>query len=273
MSSSIKNHKTQQSPPLSAALIATSALIVLTAYSAVLLVARSEGLWVTFLGALANTIPIVLLGLAARSLILRHLTGRSRTRMICGHVILGLSFIVLSYWSLLILLGVINGVSATEFDVRPFDTRAMAWQSLQNMTTYGLIAALSHLQARPTISAVSAVEDRVETPEGPGRYFVRIGDEIRPLDLSEVISIVGADDYAEVRTPSGRRLVRMTLTEFEAALDPGRFIRVHRSSIVNLDRIDRAEPAGNGRLLLHMEDGELIQTSRAGARLVRDRFI
>lgn len=269
----MNSQKIRDIPPLPMSLVAMSALGVLTAYTAVLLVARSDGLWVTLLGALANTIPVVLLGVAVRSLILRHIAGRSKAWIVAGHIVLGLLFTVLSYWSLLVLLGVINGVSATEFDVRPFDPRAMAWQSLQNLTMYGLIAALSHLQARPTMSDVSSINDHVEVSDGPGRYFVRIGDEIRPLDLSEVISIVGADDYSEVRALTGRHLVRMTLTEFEAALDTARFIRVHRSSIVNLDRIDRAEPAGNGRILLHMEDGELIQTSRAGARLVRGRLI
>jgi hypothetical protein len=259
-------------PPLPMRLVAAATLAVLVSYTLVLLVARGAGLWETLLGAVANTIPVVLLGLAARSLILRHLAGRTPRRVAVGHVVIGLGFVTLSYWSLLVLLGLINGVSATEFEVEPFDRRAMAWQSLQNLTTYGLIAALSHLQFRPPPHAEPVVA-RTEAPEPPGRYFVRIGDQLRPINLAEVISIIGADDYAEVRTLTGQHLVRMTLAEFETTLDAARFARVHRSSIVNLDRIDRAEPAGNGRLLLHMEDGGMIQTSRAGARLVRGRFI
>jgi DNA-binding LytR/AlgR family response regulator len=65
----------------------------------------------------------------------------------------------------------------------------------------------------------------------------------------------------------------MTLAEFEKSLDPAQFIRVHRSRIVNVDRIERAEPAGGGRLLLHMQDGEAIPASRTGSRLLRDRVI
>lgn len=260
-------------PPLSPRLVGAATLAVLVSYTLVLLVAREASVWETLLGAVANTIPVVLLGLAARSLILRHLAGRGPRRVAVGHVVIGLGFVILSYWSLLVLLGLINGVSATEFEVEPFDRRAMAWQSLQNLTTYGLIAALSHLQYRPPTPDVDLPVAKTEAPEPPGRYFVRIGDHLRPIDLAEVVSIIGADDYAEVRTLTGRHLVRMTLAEFETTLDAARFARVHRSSIVNLDRIDRAEPAGNGRLLLHMEDGGMIQTSRAGARLVRGRFI
>lgn len=262
-------------PTLSVRRLAISAAIVLVAYTTVLWVARGGGFLEALAGGVANTIPTVLLALAARGLILRYVAGRSPMRTAVGHVVVGLSFVVMTYWSLLVMLGVINGVSATEFDVRPFDHRAMAWQTLQNVTIYGLVAALTHLELRPAVR-VEEVE-RVEAIEaGPGdlsRYFIRSGEDIRPVEVAAIVSIAGADDYAEVRTLSGRHLARLTLAEFEATLDPERFARVHRSRIVNLDRIVRAEPAGNGRLLLHMEDGDLIQTSRAGSRRVRDRVL
>jgi DNA-binding LytR/AlgR family response regulator len=105
------------------------------------------------------------------------------------------------------------------------------------------------------------------------RYFIRDGEDIRPIDISQIVSITGADDYAEVATLSGRHLVRMTLNQFEKTLEGGIFIRIHRSRIVNVDPIVRAEPAGGGRMLLHMEDGEIVQASRTGTKLLRDRVI
>lgn len=263
-------------PSLSIRRVTLAAGLVFVAYTVVLLVARGGGFLEAVAGGVANTIPTVLLGLAARSLIIRHVAGRSPVQTAFGHVVVGLLFVVMTYWSLLVLLGLINGVSATEFDVRPFDQRAMAWQSLQNVTIYGLIAALTNLEMRPAGNA--AEERQVAKAADPGtgdlsRYFIRSGEDIRPIDVAGIVSIAGADDYAEVRTVNGRHLARMTLAEFEAALDPDRFTRVHRSRIVNLDRIVRAEPAGNGRLLLHMEDGDLIQTSRAGSKRVRDRVL
>jgi two-component system LytT family response regulator len=263
--------------PLSPRRVAVAALLVLLAYTAVLMAARGDGLAAALAGGAANTVPVLLLGLAARSLILRWIVGRRQPIVALGHLIVGLAFATLTYWMLLVMLGLIYGVSAIEFDVRPFDPRAMAWQTLQNVTTYGLIAALVHLEARPAPEPVPAPAG---SPEGEAvragdlsRYFIRSGEDIRPIDVAGIVSIAGADDYAEVKTLGGRHLVRMTLAEFEATLDPDRFARVHRSHIVNLDRIARAEPAGNGRLLLHMEDGELIQTSRAGSRRVRDRVL
>lgn len=138
---------------------------------------------------------------------------------------------------------------------------------------------------------VREVEERTESPLAvistdtselqPGtradvgffRYFVRIGEELRPLDIDTVVSIGGADDYAEVRTLGGKHLVRVTLAEFAKSLDPAKYVRVHRSWIVNTHRITRAEPAGGGRLLLHMETGQTISTSRDGAKLLRNRVL
>lgn len=260
-------------PPLSPRRVAVAALLVLLAYTAVLMAARGDGLAAALAGGAANTVPVVLLGLAARSLILRWIVGRRQPIVALGHLIVGLAFVLMTYWTLLVMLGLIYGVSAIEFDVRPFDPRAMAWQTLQNVTTYGLIAALVHLEARPAPAPVDPPEEEAVRAGDLSRYFIRSGEDIRPIDVAGIISIAGADDYAEVKTLGGRHLVRMTLAEFEATLDPDRFARVHRSHIVNLDRIARAEPAGNGRLLLHMEDGELIQTSRAGSRRVRDRVL
>jgi DNA-binding LytR/AlgR family response regulator len=210
-----------------------------------------------------------------------------------------------------------NSAGPEGFVVQPFPTKGTAWQSLENVTTYALIAAVSHLQAQtgpataslheevesgarvgsrePSAAAAApeAAEDaeRIRIPaaimtadvselspqtradRGRSRYFVRIGEELRPIDMDAVVSIAGADDYAEVRTLSGKHLVRVTLAEFARSLDPAKYVRIHRSWIVNIHRIASAEPAGGGRLLLHMETGQTISTSRAGAKLLRDRVL
>jgi DNA-binding LytR/AlgR family response regulator len=60
---------------------------------------------------------------------------------------------------------------------------------------------------------------------GVSRYFIKIGEELRPLDVDMVVSINGADDYAEVSTTSGKHLVRVTLASFAKSLDPSKYIR------------------------------------------------
>ncbi|RAO74513.1 hypothetical protein CA260_20375 [Dyella jiangningensis] len=148
-------------------------------------------------------------------------------------------------------------------------------EPLPPRVSVGLESAPDHRAAPVTPSADGAAKERDDAGMQPdrSRYFVRIGDELRPIDMNAVVSIGGADDYAEVWTLTGRHLVRMTLAEFTKSLDPAKYARVHRSWIVNVHRIARAEPAGGGRLLLHMETGQTISTSRTGAKLLRDRVI
>ena len=268
--------RTIDSGPVTAALpvrfVLAASAIVLTAYTLTLMVALDDGFWHSLAGGVANTIPPVLFGLVAYRLIVRHLVGRPVLRQLAGHVLIGAAFVLLAYWLLLVLIGVAGGASPVQFDVRPFINRAAAWQTLQNVTTYGVIAAIAYARGRPAeVKLVLHEAGAAETPLS--RYFIRNGDDILPIDVDAIVSISGADDYAEVATLQGRHLIRMTLAELEQSLDPARFIRVHRSRIVNLDRIARAEPAGGGRMLLHMEDGEAIPASRAGAKLLRERML
>ncbi len=101
------------------------------------------------------------------------------------------------------------------------------------------------------------------------RYLVRNGDGMSPIAVGAIVSITGAQDYSEVATDSGRHLVRLSLSEFEQRLDSSTFLRVHRSAIINFSRLTRAEPAAGGRMLAHMDNGDLVQVSRSGAALLR----
>lgn len=288
---------------------------IFTAYSATIMLALHLNVRDSLLGGLANTIPVVIFGAIARRIILRKLIGKPAGIQLLAHVPLCAAFSILSYGLLIILLGLFNGQRSSGFLVLPFSVSGTAWQTLENVTTYALIAAMSYLQAlytdRSPMASRSAADlreggedralhtqfdggqtgpskadgmatahanaakpagdDRVEAERS--RYFIRIGDELRPIDTDTVVSIGGADDYAEVWTLAEKHLVRMTLADFSRSLDPDKYIRVHRSWIVNIHRMVRAEPAGGGRLLLHMETGQTISTSRTAAKLLRDRII
>lgn len=236
---------------------------VFLAYSATTCVALGLDLTRSLIAGAANTIPVMIFGLGVRSIVLR-LIARPLRIQLAAHLLLCAGFCTLSYCLLIVLFGLFYSAGPDGFVVRPFSVSGTAWQSLQNVTTYALIAALVYLRA----PHANAAEDT-----GLSRYFVRIGEELRPLDIEKVVSINGADDYAEVSTTTGKHLVRTTLASFAKSLDPSKYIRVHRSWIVNTCRVTRAEPAGGGRLLLHMETGQTISTSRDGAKLFRNRVL
>lgn len=254
--------------------------LVFVVYMVTIRVALDADVATTLLGALANTLPVIVLGLLVRNLVIHRLVGRPLLMQIGVHVGLCVMFCLAAYWFVLVLLGLFVGHQPDGYLIRPFNKSALAWQSLENVTTYALLAALAHLQSmRRSLDALRSAHPTPTPPEGaepeakPSRHFVRIGDEWRPLDWETVVCIGGADDYAEVRTTEGTHLVRVTLAEFERTLDPTRYVRVHRSWLVDIQRVTRVEPAGGGCLLLHMAVGPAVKTSREGAKRVRDRVI
>lgn len=249
-----------------------SASIVLAAYAVTLAIARQLSPPHALIAGAANMIPTVVFGAAAYRIVRMWIVGRPIVLQAAGHTVLGAAFVIMTYWLLMVVLGAAEGVSAIEFSVRPFSHSGTAWQSLQNVTTYGLIAALAYLHARPASASVD-LQDTSDTGRLLSRYFIRSDDDFIPMDVEAIVSIAGADDYCEVATLEGRHLARMSLADFERVLDPARFIRIHRSRIVNLGRIARAEPAGGGRLLVHLENGETIAASRTGSKRLRDHLL
>jgi two-component system, LytTR family, response regulator len=96
------------------------------------------------------------------------------------------------------------------------------------------------------------------------RILVRDRDRTRVIDAATIDWIEAADYYAEIHVGSETHLLRETLTELEQRLDPARFFRVHRSAIVNLERVREIRP------LLH-GDRELLLAGGARVRLSRTR--
>lgn len=250
-------------------------MLLLAAYSATLAVAH--GLWLTdaLPAGLANALPTLLFGAGAYWINMRYIALQPLPVQVTAHFVAAAVFALLTYWLLLVMLGMVNELSVTRFEVRPLISRAMAWQLLQNVTIYGVIALLANLrqQARQSAPTIGPSLPGSLSPEPLSRYFVRNGDELVPVDVDDIISIAGAGDYTEVTTATGRHLARMTLTGFERALEPSRFARVHRSRIVNLRCVSLAEAAGDGRLLLHLTNGEAFVTSRAGAVALRQHVL
>ena len=84
----------------------------------------------------------------------------------------------------------------------------------------------------------------------------------------QVDYIEAQDDYVAVRTAERVLLKEQTMAELERQLDPRRFVRIHRSVLLNLDRLVRLEPTGKDSRMAVLRDGRRLPVSRSGyARL------
>jgi len=125
------------------------------------------------------------------------------------------------------------------------------------------------LEGAPPSDTVERAKRALEDTKPLTRLLVRRGAEIAPLLVCDIQRLEAADDYVAVIAGGRRHLVYLTLVELQKRLDPDRFLRVHRSHVVNLDHVQRIVPCGDGRLQVEMRDGALIVASRAGSRALR----
>jgi two-component system LytT family response regulator len=106
-----------------------------------------------------------------------------------------------------------------------------------------------------------------------GRYLTRLAvrdqDRIRVLDVDEMDWIGIEGEQVMVHVGDRAYLIRRTLTELEARLDPAHFFRAHRSAIVNLSRVKEVIPWFKGSHKLRLTTGAEVELSRARARALR----
>ena len=104
------------------------------------------------------------------------------------------------------------------------------------------------------------------------RLYAKTGTRIVPVPVDEIMRLEAADCYVEAYCPDGSHLLDLTLGDLESRLDPDRFVRVHRSHIVNLDFVAEMRRYDVRRLTILMNDGAEVVASRTGSKRLRDRM-
>jgi two-component system LytT family response regulator len=103
----------------------------------------------------------------------------------------------------------------------------------------------------------------LHTAEGPLlRLVVRSRGRIRFVKTADIAWIAAEGNYACLHVGPESYLVRETISALEAQLDPEQFVRIHRATIVNLDRVRELEPLFNGQHAVLLDDGTRVTMSR-----------
>jgi len=100
------------------------------------------------------------------------------------------------------------------------------------------------------------------------RLVVKDGTRVTLIPVAKLDYAEAQDDYVALASLGKKHLKQQTIAGLEAGLDPDSFVRIHRSYIVNLERVVRIEPYGKDSRLAILADGTRLPVSRAGyARL------
>jgi two-component system LytT family response regulator len=127
--------------------------------------------------------------------------------------------------------------------------------------------------------APEAAEELADAmPEGPAasrfEKMINIRDQgqIFRVDVDTIERIDAAGDYMCIQTGDNTLILRETMKDLEKRLDPRRFQRVHRSTIVNLDLVKQVKPHTNGECFLVLDSGAQVKVSRSYRDVVA-RFV
>ncbi|HUO84965.1 MAG TPA: response regulator [Thermoanaerobaculia bacterium] len=96
------------------------------------------------------------------------------------------------------------------------------------------------------------------------RILVRDGAQIEVLPVARLDYVEAQDDYVCFVAGEKKLRKQQRLADLERALDPGRFVRIHRSYILNVDRLDRVELYAKDSRVAILKDGTRLPVSRSG---------
>jgi two-component system LytT family response regulator len=114
-----------------------------------------------------------------------------------------------------------------------------------------------------TAPAVLSMEAR---PPGsrPDRILIRDGGDVHVIPMTKIDYVEAQDDYVCYRAEGKRFLKQQTLADVEASLDPSRFVRIHRSYVLNVDRLAKLELYAKDSHSAILRDGTRLPVSRSG---------
>ena len=121
----------------------------------------------------------------------------------------------------------------------------------------------------PETEEFTANEIIPDTREYIDRIAVKNGQNIHVIPVHEIYCMKAESDYVHIFTEKGKYLKEQTMKFFEENLLPSRFVRVHRSYIVNVDAISRVELYEKQTQLLMLKNGMQIRMSQAGYKLLK----
>lgn len=112
-------------------------------------------------------------------------------------------------------------------------------------------------------------QDKAEFP----RLLVKDRDQLVLIEAGEIYWVEAQEDYCLLHTKKGKFLVGKTMRQLEKRFADFTFRRIHRSALVNLNLIKEIQPWSSGRYLLILKNGDHVESSKSGAKLIKEMLL
>ena len=154
-------------------------------------------------------------------------------------------------------------VNAIDYLLKPFDRRRF------QKTMERAKAMIRGLQnGNVNNQLLSLLDDLRREQEMPDRFIIKNGGRVVFLRVEEIDWMRVVGNYVRLQAGAESHLMRETMNGMEAKLSPDKFMRIHRSTIVNIDRVKEVQPWAKGEYVVIMRDGtRLIMSRRYRERL------
>jgi len=161
-------------------------------------------------------------------------------------------------------------VFVTAFDehaIKAFEVNAVDYV-LKPVSAERVAAALERARKRLTPRESVAVANLVAAARPTGQFVSRIvvrhGARVHVIVPEKLDYAEAQDDYVSLHAEGKEHLKQQTLSDLEGSLDPARFVRIHRSYLLNLDRLSRIDSEGGEPKAVVLTDGTRLPLSRSG---------
>jgi two-component system, LytTR family, response regulator len=150
--------------------------------------------------------------------------------------------------------------NAVDYLLKPFssDRFRKALDRVRQRLGSAVPASGNKISAAELSAAARPPEQKLE------RIVVKDGTKVHIIPMDKLDYVEAQDDYIALRSEKKNYLKQQTISSIEAQLDPRKFVRIHRSYIVNLERIARIEPYTKDSRVAVLTDGTQLPVSRSG---------
>lgn len=152
-----------------------------------------------------------------------------------------------------------------EFALKAFDVHAVDYL-LKPCSVERLREAVGRARARTAMAvAPTVLRHAARRPGAPlERVIIRDGADVHVLPVGKIDYVEAQDDYVSFQAAGKAYLKEQTLAELETQLDPRRFVRIHRSYILNIERLAKVELYAKDSRIAILQNGTKLQVSRSG---------
>jgi len=147
-------------------------------------------------------------------------------------------------------------VHALDYLLKPFDDARFA-KALKHAKE----RALAHRRGEVDARIAELLAERAAAPKS--RFLIPVREKTIVVNAADIDWIEAADYYVSLHVAGASHLLRKTMDEIEKQLDPRQFFRVHRSAIVNIDRVREIHPLFRGDCALVLSSGQRVKLSRS----------